>query len=76
MPHYFHVKRNSNVTKQETAIVIFKEKNIRRVWHKDEWYFAVVDVVAALTDSVNPSDYIKKIRMRDNELTKGWVSIR
>ena len=64
------------MTKQETAIVIFKEKNIRRVWHKDEWYFAVVDVVAALTDSVNPSDYIKKIRMRDNELTKGWVSIR
>jgi prophage antirepressor-like protein len=41
---------------QETAIVIFKEKGIRRAWHNDEWWFAVADVVVALTDSVNSTD--------------------
>lgn len=57
---------------KENAIVLFKEKTIRRTWHQDEWWFAVVDVIVALTDSVNPSDYIKKMRSRDKELAKGW----
>ncbi|MBA2655371.1 MAG: hypothetical protein H0U70_00075 [Tatlockia sp.] len=39
---------------KETAIVIFREKTIRRAWHNEQWWFAVADVVAALTDSVNP----------------------
>lgn len=59
----------------ETAIVLFSEKAIRRIWHNDEWFFVVVDVVGALTDSVNPSDYIKKMRSRDNELSQGWGQI-
>jgi len=29
---------------KETALVIFKEKTIRRVWHQEEWWFSVVDV--------------------------------
>ena len=33
-----------------------------------EWYFSVVDVVEALTDSVNPTDYLKKMRKRDTQL--------
>ncbi|OGT26731.1 MAG: phage antirepressor protein [Gammaproteobacteria bacterium RIFCSPLOWO2_02_FULL_42_14] len=60
---------------KETAIVIFKEKNIRRVWYNNEWYFVIADVVAALTDSVNPSEYVKKMRSRDSELAKGWGQI-
>lgn len=49
-------------------IAIFKGKGIRRTIHNDEWYFSVVDVVGVLTDSVNPTDYLKKIRKRDDEL--------
>lgn len=60
---------------KETAIVIFKEQTIRRVWHKEEWWFCVLDVVSALTDSVNPTEYIKKMRIRDKELAKGWGQI-
>lgn len=60
---------------KETAIVIFKEQTIRRVWHNDEWWFAIADVIAALTDSANPADYIKKMRVRDKELAKGWGQI-
>jgi len=56
-------------------IAVFQEKTIRRAWHNEEWWFAVADVVAVLTDSVNPGDYIKKMRLRDNELSQGWGQI-
>ena len=50
---------------------------MRTAWddETEEWYFAVSDVVAVLTDSVNPTDYIKKMRKRDPELAKGWGQI-
>lgn len=62
-------------SKQETAIILFNEKTIRRTWHNEEWWFAVADVVSALTDSVNPANYITKMRSRDQELAKGWGQI-
>lgn len=60
---------------KETAIVLFKEKEIRRTWHEGAWWFAISDIVTVLTDSLNPSDYIKKIRIRDKELEQGWGQI-
>lgn len=42
-------------------IVLFKGRRIRKTIHNDEWWFAIVDVVAALTDSVQPDGYIVKI---------------
>ena len=62
---------------QHNEIKIFDAQQVRSVWDDtaEEWYFAVVDVVAALTDSVNPTDYIKKMRQRDSELAKGWGQI-
>lgn len=54
------------------ALVVFEGKKIRRAWHNGEWHFAVLDIVEALTDSVNPSDYLKKMRKRDEALDKGW----
>jgi prophage antirepressor-like protein len=59
----------------ETKLAIFKGKEIRRTLHNDEWWFAIVDVVLALTDSVNPSGYIKDMRKRDVELARGWGQI-
>lgn len=51
-------------------IKLFQEKRIRSVWNEEEqqWYFSVVDVVGVLTDSVNPTDYLKKMRKRDEAL--------
>jgi hypothetical protein len=56
-------------------IVVFQERSIRRTWHNEEWWFSVADVVAVLADSVNPSDYIKKMRLRDKVLSEGWGQI-
>ena len=56
----------------EDRIVVFQEKTVRRSWHQNEWWFSVQDVVAVLTDSPNPADYIKKMRLRDKELSQGW----
>ena len=57
------------MTKKQ-ALQIFEEKKVRTVWddETEEWYFSVVDVVEVLTDSVNPTDYLKKMRKRDLEL--------
>ena len=62
---------------ENDSIKLFESKQIRTVWdeEREKWYFSVVDVVAALTDSVNPTDYLKKMRQRDPELSKGWGQI-
>ena len=51
-------------------VQIFQDKKVRTHWdvEKEEWYFSVVDVVGVLTDSINPTDYLKKMRKRDPEL--------
>ena len=59
----------------ETKLAVFKGKEIRRTLHNDEWWFVIADVVSVLTDSVNPSGYIKDMRRRDMELAKGWGQI-
>lgn len=55
-------------------IKLFESKKIRTVWNEadEKWYFVVADVIQVLTDTPNPSDYIKKMRKRDDELSKGW----
>ena len=55
-------------------LVLFEEHQVRRVWHDEAWWFVITDVVAILTDSVDPSQYLKRIRQRDpqlNEVFKG-----
>lgn len=56
--------------KIDTQLQPFGATNIRSHWddEQEEWYFSIVDVVAALTDSANPTDYLKKLRKRDEQL--------
>ncbi len=55
---------------QRQALKLFEDRKVRTVWddQTEEWYFSVVDVIAVLTDSVNPTDYLKKMRKRDEQL--------
>ena len=58
--------RNKDIEPQN-KLVIFQSKEIRRLWHKNEWVFSVIDIVAVLTDSTNPRDYWYKMKIRVNE---------
>ena len=49
---------------QTNKIIVFQEKNIRRAWHDEEWYYSVVDVIAVLTDSENPAVYWRVLKNR------------
>lgn len=49
----------------ETKLVVFKNKEIRRILFNNEWYFAVVDVIVALTDSEKPRDYWYRMKRRE-----------
>jgi len=60
---------------ETTKIALFKGRKIRKTLHDNEWWFVIVDLVAALTDSVQPDGYIKDMRRRDEELAKGWGQI-
>lgn len=53
-----------------SKIAVFRQKGIRRQLHNGEWWFVINDVVVALTDSENPSQYLRNIRNRDEELAK------
>ena len=55
---------------QKQAIQLFEERKVRTVWDDDaeKWYFSILDIIAVLTDSVNPTDYFKKMRKRDESL--------
>ena len=57
----------------ETKLVVFKNKEIRRTLLDNEWYFAVVGVVAALTDSNKPRDYW--YRMKKREAVSRWFEL-
>ena len=62
---------------ENNSIQSFENKAIRTAWNEEqeEWYFSVTDIVAALTDSADPKQYIKKMRSRDPELNARWGTI-
>ena len=62
-------------TAQITKIAIFRNRKIRKTIHKNEWWFVVEDVVLALIDSNDSKQYIQRMKLRDPELSKGWVQI-
>lgn len=60
-----------------TEIKLFEERQVRSAWNEEEerWYFSIVDVVAILTDSADPKQYIKKMKSRDESLKSNWGTI-
>lgn len=48
-------------------LIVFEDKKIRRKEIEGEWFYSVIDVVKALTDSENPNDYWYKVKKRDSE---------
>lgn len=62
---------------ENNSIQLFEDRKIRTTWdeEKEEWYFSVQDVVAVLSESTDPKQYIKKMRARDPQLSANWGTI-
>ena len=69
MPDNFMTKKQS--------LQIFEDKKVRTIWdsEQEKWYFSIVDVVAVLTDSADPKQYIKRMKSRDTMLKLNWGTI-
>jgi DNA-damage-inducible protein D len=52
----------------ENKVVVFENKHIRRVWHDEQWYFSVIDVIEVLTDSPIPRNYWFILKKREPQL--------
>jgi hypothetical protein len=66
LPAHYHFQTNPLLPLKHYHWVYDKE--VRRAWYNEEWYYSLVDIVAVLSESKNPTDYLKKIRQRNDEL--------
>ncbi len=48
------------------ALIVFQGKNIRRIWHNNEWYFSIVDIIVVLTDTERPRKYWSDLKVKLN----------
>jgi prophage antirepressor-like protein len=53
---------------EDNKLIVFQDRKIRRIWQHEEWYFSVVDIIGALTDSTNPNNYWKVLKHRESQL--------
>lgn len=64
---------------KDNALVVFQDKKIRRIWHQNQWFFSVIDIISALTDSPTPRQYWGKVKEREFiqlELSPMWVQLK
>ena len=53
---------------ENQSLISFEGKEIRKIWHAEEWYFSVIDVIGILTQSNDPSDYWTTMKRREKQL--------
>jgi len=64
---------------EQNKLVVFGSKKTRRIWHKEEWFFSIVDIVEALTDSPTPRQYWGKVKQREFinlQLSPIWIQLK
>ena len=52
---------------KHNSLAVFQDKKIRRIWHNNEWWFSVVDIIEAVTDSSNPRNYWSMLKSRESK---------
>ena len=62
------------MNESHNKLVIFQSKEIRRTWYNDDWYYSIIDVVGALTNSINSRDYWYKMKIRMSNEDKTELS--
>ncbi|MBN4082400.1 hypothetical protein JYT13_01180 [Mariprofundus ferrooxydans] len=63
------------MTEQQDKLVIFQSQEIRRVWHRDEWFYSVIDVCGVLTQSPDAGVYWRKLKQWLNQEESEVVTI-
>ena len=63
------------ITKQvkDIEVTVFEEKEVRKVWKNNKWYFAVVDIVSILSESSNPRRYWSDLKIKIKE--EGYIEL-
>ena len=51
----------------QSKMIVFGAKQIRRIWHDEQWFFSIVDIIGALTDSDNPRNYWSMLKARETK---------
>ena len=67
------------IMKNQNKLIVFQDKNIRRTWHQEEWFYSVVDIIAVLTNSPTPRQYWGKVKDREftkHQLSPIWVQLK
>ena len=72
-------KTETKKVDRHNKLVVFQNKHIRRIWHEEDWYFSVVDIIEVLTDSPTPRQYWGKVKEREFtklQLSPIWVRLK
>jgi DNA-damage-inducible protein D len=75
----YTINRGHWTMDSKKSLSLFEGKEIRKIWYQEEWYFSIVDVVGALTESPTPRQYWGKIKDREFnqlELSPIWVQLK
>jgi len=56
-------------------LALFEEKEIRKIYKNNKWYFSIIDIISNFTDYSNPTQYIKNLKLKDSGLQKDWNNI-
>lgn len=75
----FYNEKSLTIYEKKNSLIVFESESVRRIWHNNEWFFSVVDVVRALTNSPTPRQYWGKVKDRgfkSLELSPIWVQLK
>ena len=61
---------------EQNKLAPFEGKEIRKIWHGEQWFFSVVDVIGILTDSPIPRNYWSDLKRRDKQLHANFVQLK
>jgi prophage antirepressor-like protein len=73
------INSSSLKSMSQNTLIIFQDKKIRRIWHEDEWFFSVVDIVEVLSESAYPRQYWEKVKQREFieiQLSPIWLQLK
>ena len=61
---------------EEQNLIPFEGKEVRKIWHNEEWYFSIIDIIGVLTDSKNPRKYWTSMQNREKQLDTICIQLK